>query len=674
MLERVSTHPAITPERDVTRQHVLVRDYECRGRLDLRKVGAHRYASDPDTSVLCAAYATDSEPVKLWTPGDAVPPEFVEAANNPGWITVAHHTAFEMAIERHILGPRVGWPLIPIEQQRDTMAMALAMSLPARLETVARALELKNQKDMVGHRLMLMMSKPRKPRKDEDPGKVHWFEGEDRLARLYEYCRQDVEVERELFGRLRPLSDSEQALWALDAVINQRGFQVDRALAEAARKIAQAAGPEIDAELAEVTGGMATSVNQIAKLMAWMEQQGSHVKDLRQKTVQELLETAELPPKVRRAVELRQDGGQAAVKKISKLLEHADADGRVRGSLQFHRASTGRWGGQGPQPQNMKRPEVEDIGAAISAVATGSHEHVRSLYPRTLALLGDLGRSLIVAAPGHVLIGADFSAIESRVLAWAANEEWKVESYRRFDATQDPKDEVYCATAGRIFRVPPGTYTKDSPQRAVGKTCDLAFGYMGGLAAWRKFEPDRFTDAEVEQFKAEWRAAHPNIKNFWYALDRAAWAAVRDRGRVVPCGPVVFKCDGAFLFLKLPSGRKLAYPVARNKQNDAQHGVVLFADNSAGRWHDCRGGRGSYGGVWTENVVQAIARDLLTGAMQRVEAAGYPIVLHVHDEIVAEVPEGFGSPEEFTKLMTRKPAWALTLPIAATAWAGQRFR
>ena len=192
--------------------HVLHRDFETRGVLLLNKVGAHRYVADPGTSVLCCAYAVDNEPVKLWTPGDPVPPEFFEAANNPNWTVAAHNDAFETIVEQHILGPRFGWPLIPIERHVCTMAMALALSLPAKLEGVARALEQRHQKDAVGQRLMHEMSKPRKARKDEDPTSVYWFDDQERLGRLYEYCRSDVEVERELFARLPPLSSSEQAV------------------------------------------------------------------------------------------------------------------------------------------------------------------------------------------------------------------------------------------------------------------------------------------------------------------------------------------------------------------------------------------------------------------------------------------------------------------------------
>jgi DNA polymerase len=346
----------------------------------------------------------------------------------------------------------------------------------------------------------------------------------------------------------------------------------------------------------------------------------------------------------------------------------------MRGAFRYHGAATGRWAGEGFQPQNLKRPVVEDLVAAIDAVGTGDYAHLKKLYPRPLAVVGDCSRSMICAAPGHRLIGGDLNAIESRDLAWLAGEDWKLDAYRRFDATKNPRDEPYCETACRIFRVPSGSYTKDSPERRVGKTCDLAFGYQGGLNAWRKFEPDRFTDAEVEAFKVEWRAAHPATVKFWHNIDRAAVLAVRERGQVVRCGRIDLKSTGAFLLLKLPSGRKIAYPQPRLiTESGSNRCRVVFADNAAGQFKDCRNGQGAYAGTWTENIVSGIARDLLAAAMRRVEAAGYPIVLHVHDELVCEVPDGFGSTEEFTRLMTRKPAWALELPIAASAWTGPRY-
>jgi DNA polymerase bacteriophage-type len=630
--------------------HVLHRDYETRSRVRLGSVGAHQYAADPSTEVLCCAYAVDDNPVQLWTPGDPVPSEFIEAACNPTWIVVAHNDQFETAIEQHLLHPRYNWPLVPIEQHRCTMAMSLACGLPARLSTAADALELSNRKDKAGERLMHQTSKPRKAHKDENPANIYWFDDQERLERVYSYCKQDVETERAT-----------------------RGFCVDRAFAEAARKIARAAAPEIDQELADLTGGAVTGINQVAKLLAWLQAQGCTLQKLDKKAIERQLVNTELSVQVQRVLELRLGGAQAAAQKINALLTRAGNDDRVRGAFRYHGATTGRWAGEGFQPQNLKRPAVNDLDAAIAAISTGDYEHVRKLYPRPLSIIGDCNRSMICAAPGHTLIGADFSSIESRVLAWIAGEEWKLDSYRRYDATCDPRDEPYCVTACKIFDKPAGTFTKDSPERNVGKTCDLTLGYMGGLNAWRNFEPDRFTDDEVKTFNKEWRAAHPKIKAFWYQIDRAAWTAAHNRGRVVPCGRVAFKCVGAFLQLKLPSSRKLAYPLPHIEIEDERNQVVVFADNAAGQFKDCRHGNGAYGGLWTENVVSGIARDLLTDAMLRIEAAGYPIVLHVHDEVVAEVPEGFGSADEFTRLMTRKPAWALDLPIAAKAWTGSRY-
>jgi DNA polymerase len=654
-------------------QHVLHRDYETRSTLELQNVGPWKYASGDYTDLWCCAYAVDDQPVKLWRPGDPAPPEFMQAAADPSWLLCAHNAPFEIAIEHFIMQRRYGWPKIPLQRQRCTMAAALALALPSKLELVAEALELLHRKDKAGQRLMLLMSKPRRPRKGEDPKGIYWFDDEDRLQRLGRYCCDDVESEREAYQQLRPLSPEEQQLWLLDLRINARGFFADRQLAEAARAIAQAAAPELDAELAQLTTGSVTSINQVARLKVWLSQQGCIADTLEKAAIENLLAADNLPPTVRRALELRQSGAQAAAKKIDALLSRCDRDGRIRGALRYHGASTGRWAGNGVQPQNLKRPQIEDVDAAIAAIATGDYQHVCSLYPKPLAVIGDISRSMIRAAPGHQLIGADFSSIESRALAWISNEEWKLDSYRRFDATQDPRDEPYCITACKIFRVRDGTFNTESPERKVGKTCDLAFGYQGGLNAWRKFEPDRFSDAEVEQFKLEWRAAHPQIKKFWYGIDRATWQAVRQREHVIHCGRLLLKCTGMFLFIKLPSGRKLAYPFPRIAVEDLEHEVVVFKDASSGQWRDCRGGNGAYGGLWTENIVSAISRDLLAAALIRLERAGYRVVLHVHDEIITEVPFGFGSTEEFTKLMTVSPSWAVGLPIAAKAWCGPRF-
>jgi DNA polymerase bacteriophage-type len=671
MHEPPRRHTAV--RANVAIEHTLHRDYETRSRIDLRKVGAAVYAADPSTEVLCAAYAVNDGPVRLWHPQDPVPPEWFEAATNPSWTVCAHNDAFESAIELHILHPRHGFPLIPPERHRCTQAASLALGLPARLSLLADVLELVNRKDAAGERLMHQLAKPRKARKGEDPAALYWFDDSDRFLRLDAYCVQDVEVEREAHRRLLPLSDAEHALWVLSNQINARGFHVDREFAEAARRIAKDAAPEFDAEIADITGGAVTGINQIARLAQWLQLQGCAISKLDRKAIEELLDDDQLAAPVRRALELRLGGAQAATKKIDALLARAGSDDRVRGAFRYHGASTGRWAGEGFQPQNLKKPVVEDLDGAIVAVMTGDYVHLKQLYPQPLAVVGDCSRSTITAGPGHVLIGADLSSIESRVLALVAGESWKIDAYRRFDATRDPRDEPYCATACKIFRVPDGSFTKESKERGVGKTCDLAFGFQGGLRAWRKFEPGRFSDDEVETFKTEWRAAHPKIVQFWHDIDRAAVNAVRKRGSVVCCRPVALKCAGAFLQIKLPSDRKLFYPFPRIIVNDRGGYRVVFADNANGRFVDCRQGQGAYGGTWAENVVSGIARDVLAEAMFRVEAAGHTIVLHVHDEIVAEVRCGVDDEQEFINLMTCKPAWAPELPIAASAWSGPRY-
>lgn len=365
--------------------HVLHRDYETRSRdVDLKVVGAHKYATGAGTEIICAAYAVDDHAVQSWIPGDPVPPEFKETARNPNWTVAAHNDAFETAIELHILGPRFGWPTIPIERHVCTMATALAAGLPAKLGAAADALELANRKDAAGEQLMHQMAKPRRPRKGEDPAGTYWHEDPERLERLRSYNKQDVEVERELHGSLPAPTSPEHALWVLSNKINDRGFHIDRLFAKSARKIAQAAAPEIDAELAAITDGTVTAINQIARLLAWLQQQGCAAKTLDKKAVEKLL-AGDLPhPGVRRVLELRQGGAQAAVKKINALLARAGNDDRVRGAFKHHGAATGRWSGEGFQPQNLKRPAVEDVEAAIAAVSTGDYAHVKERYAQPL--------------------------------------------------------------------------------------------------------------------------------------------------------------------------------------------------------------------------------------------------------------------------------------------------
>jgi DNA polymerase len=655
--------------------HVLHIDLETRGVLDLRKVGTQKYAADPRTEITLLAYAVDDGPVQVLRPkDDPIPEPWIEAANDPGWIVVAHNASFEIALMRCILHPRHGFPIIPIERFRCTQAAALRLALPARLGRLADALEFANRKDAAGERLMHQMSKPRRARKDEDAGAVHWFDDEERVQRLGGYNAQDVEVEREAHDELPALPQSEQQNWLLSCRINDRGFRIDRPLVEAMRRIAQAAAPEIDAEIATITGGAVTGINQIARLLTWLKAHGYAAKSLKAAAVEQQLAKEDLSPEMRRALELRLGGAQAAVKKLDAALAWAGDDDRVCGAFVYHGAATGRWSSTGLQVHNLKRPEVEDVDAAIAAVRTGDYQHVRARYPRPLAVIGDVLHAMLIPATGCEFVGADFATIEARVLAWLAGEDWKLDQFRRYDATGNFEDHLYARSAASALRLAPSSIRKGTPEYHIGKVRELAFGYQGGVRAWRQFDPDRFTDEEVLAQRNAWRAEHPAIRRFWYDVDRAARLAVRERGQLVAYRCLRFKCGRGFLQMQLPSGRRIAYPQPRIIEDDQQRQSVVFMDNALGQWRECRHGDGFYGGAWTENAVSGIARDLLVEAMHRVEAAKYPIVLHVHDELVAEVPLGFGDTQEFRRLMTRRPSWAPDLPIAASAWRGSRYQ
>jgi DNA polymerase len=450
----------------------------------------------------------DDGPVKLWTPGDPTPPEFIEAARNPDWVVSAFNDNFERQIERHIMNPRYGWPIIPLERHRCTQARALASALPASLGMAALAVGLDHQKGNT--RLMVQMAKPRRPRKNEDLDGIYWFDDLDRRAALHSYCAQDVETERELSRRLPPLSQNEQALWVLDAQINDRGFYTDAILLAGAIRITETAGASINTELRDLTG--ISNVNATSQILSWLKEHGYEPSDLRRKTIKAALADDTHDRIVRRVLELRQAGAQAAVKKLTRFSRGRSDDGRVRGAFRYHGAATGRWSSLGVQVHNLKRPETKDLGAAIEAIANGE--------PQPLSVVGDVSRAIVCASPGHRLIAADFIGIESRLTAWMSGQQSKLDAWVKFDRTKDSKDEPYYLI-GVQMGVP------EDQARTIGKTADLAFGYMGGVGAWRTLAPaDASSDDEIKKKQRQWRGLHTDTVKCWYALDRSAKAAI----------------------------------------------------------------------------------------------------------------------------------------------------
>ena len=653
-------------------------DLETRSTVDLKKVGIFVYASDPTTEVWCACYAVDDGPVQTWTPGEPCP-EVVAQAILEDWVFMAHNAQFEATLWAGVLAPRYGWPPPGHRQWRCTMAMALAMALPGHLEGAAAAAGLDNAKDAAGSRLMMQMCKPRSvtdPSKGLDLGQpaITWWDTPDRVDRLIEYCRQDVELERELSKRIRPLSQKEQALWQLDQAINRRGVTVDVELALAAQPIIDTAMARLNVEMKRITDGEVQACSNTGQLSAWLRSKGySDVASVDKAALGDFYIYQEhRGGPVARAIQLRQEAGMSSTAKLRAMVAVAGEDGRARGLFRFHKATTGRWAGALIQVQNMPRGKMtpRSLAGAMELIAAGDIDGLDMIYGPPLQVISSCLRGFIRAAPGHELITADFSAIEARAVAWLAGEEWVLDVFRG-------DGKIYEHAAAGIYNVPKAQVTKD--QRFIGKISVLALGYQGGVGAFqamaRAYGLD-LPDDRADEIKLAWRKANPNIVQFWYAVERAAVAAVRSPGEVFRTGKVMFKQSGSFLFARLPSSRLICYPypsVEKEMMTWGQEKDCLYfrgEDAITHAWTQLK----TYGGRLVENIVQAVARDLLAEAMLRLEDAGYPVVMHIHDEVVCEVPEGTGDLKKFEGVMASVPGWAAGLPMAVEGWIGSRYR
>lgn len=663
-------------------------DFESRSPVDLKKAGVYVYAEHPDTSVLCAAYGfTSDNTVHLWVPGDPLPARIGDHVAGGGTV-VAHNAAFERIIWRECMA-RLGWPVPDLRQWRCTMAQAFAMALPGDLASLAGALRLDVRKDLDGSRLMLKMCKPRKPRKGEPEDALLWHEDPADLERLYEYCRQDVRTEMAADKKLLRLRPSEQELWYLDQTINDRGINVDRDLAHRALEVVEHATVGLNREMNLIAGGAVSGVTKVADLKTWIEDYGYPTDSLAKDVLAELLERSDLPPEVEEALLLRQEGGKASVAKISALLRGCSADGRARGLLQFHAASTGRWGGRRFQPQNLKRPERKgEISQAIDDLLAMPSDIFCSIYDRPLTSVSDCLRGMVRAPSGKRIIARDFSNIEGRTLAWLAGESWKIEAFNAFDAGTG--HDIYRITAAGILGKTPDQVdggAKDGPERqGYGKVPELALGYQGGVGAFQAMAKNyrvRLSDTVADEIKRGWREKHPRTVLLWRGYEDAAFAAVEQPGTTHSFRGIMFKVFAKILFAKLPSGRTLCYidPNIREKTMpwlDYETGkkakkltVSYMGVNSYTRqWQR----EYIYGGKWAENITSAVARDVMAESMDRLEKAGYPIVLSVHDEIVCEAPEGRIDEAEFDRLVTQLPPWAQGLPIAAGGFVAERYR
>jgi DNA polymerase len=629
-------------------------DFETRSAVDLRKTGVYKYAADQSTDIWCMAYkAPWSDDVLVWQPGDEMD-VCLEDWIVEGGLLSAWNANFERTIWNEIMVSRYQWPRTNIKQWRCTMAQASAMGLPRALGQAAAVLGVEEQKDKTGAALMLRMARPRKVNAD---GSYTWWDTKDKIEQLIQYCRQDVRTELSVAETLNAMPDAERRLYQLDQRINDRGVALDVDLVHRVKALAGNASVEIDAEIQRLTKGQVKAATNGMDLVAWLNSHGIATKSVDKQTVARLLTSDKLHPVIRQVLTLRQNGAKSSTAKYDAMVNAANADDRMRGLLVYHGAATGRWSGKLVQPQNFPRPqkkqdELDEIIAKLKADKDVSEHGAGTV------LASDLLRSMLIADDGHRLMFADYSAIEARVLAWVAGQNDLVETFRK-------GGDVYKEMASAIYNIDVENVTDG--QRQVGKMAILGCGYgMGG----KRFAEQCATmgikvdEDEAKRIVAVYREKNDRIAQYWRDIEQEFVEMVKGAGRV---GTVP---------LPLPSGRSLTYHNPRIIQRETPWGAMrdtaqVDTLNSVTRqWTS----QIIWGGLLTENVVQATARDLMATAMMALEVKGYNVILSVHDEIISEVPDGFGSLDEMIDIMTQVPAWAQGCPINAEGKEGKRYR
>jgi DNA polymerase len=645
-------------------------DIETFSQISLKEHGAYIYAAHASTGIHFLCFAVDDGEVQVWRPGEPVSEPF---ANPAGYFFVSDQWDFERAIHARILVGCYEFPPIPIGNQDCAQRLALANAYPAELGLRCEALGLPYRKDPEARKAMLRLGRPQtaKRKKAADPAAR-----ERDLALLLRRCQTDVEATRAAYNspRFGPRLPQERELLLLDAAINARGIRANVPFLEAVRTLATAERNAINTRLDELTAGVVTSVDQVARIKTAINAHGHDLTTLNKRSVSAAL--AHQPDAfVRELLELRQRGAIASVRMAKRLLAHTNpADGRIRGALRIYGTGPGRWSSPGAQLHNLRRNDAEYPACLVDALLAGDRAAL-ARYGNPLGVISELSRAALCAQSGYTLICADLGAIESRVLAWFAGEHWKLDAYRQYDRTGDKTIEPYRVVAAKMLRKDIGAIT--SAERQQGKCGELASGFGGSVGAWRRIAgDDGRSDEEIKVIINQWREAHPAIRMFWRDLARAARVAIRTGQPILvapaPRPPIIAAFDGYALTLALPSGRAINYPGARiipnAKFEDADPDIEFF-DNARGQWQPVR----AWFGTLVENVVQGTARDLLAAALLRFEARGLPAVFHCHDEVVVEVPEGALSEQEVLAILLEPPAWAVGLPLGGKVHSGPLY-
>lgn len=635
---------------------VLGIDIETFSDVDLIKCGVYAYADSPAFEVLLFAYSFDGEETQIidLAQGETIPAE-VESAIFDDSIT---KTAFNANFERTCLSRYFGTKLSPGSWHCSAVQAAM-LALPRSLEDVGAVLGLDKQKMKEGKELIRYFCVPCKPTK-ANGGRTRNlpYHAPEKWELFKTYCKRDVDVEKAIRQKLNnfPIPESEMEMYRLDQEINDRGVLVDLALVHQAISCESLHKEIVTKRAYELTG--LENPNSVAQIKGWLTGRGMEIDSLSKKAVADLIK--ETDGEVEELLKLRLLMAKTSVKKYEAMERSVCKDGRVHGLLQFYGANrTGRWAGRLVQVQNLPQNHIVDLELARNLVKQGRFEDVELFYDSTPNVLSELIRTAFIPKQGCRFLVADFSAIEARVLAWLSGEQWRLDVFASHG-------KIYEASASAMFHVPIEEITKGSPLRQKGKISELALGYGGSVGALTSMGALNMglAEEELSPLVSTWRNANPHITQFWWDVDVAAIKTVTEK-RETRVGRITFFYQSGILFAMLPSGRKLAYVKPRMAVNKfGRNGLTYEGIGESGKW----GRIETYGPKLVENIVQGTARDLLAEAMLRLKKRGYQIVMHIHDEVVLEVPDGVSSVEEVCSIMAEQPDWAVGLPLRADGY------
>ena len=637
-------------------ERVLEMDIESFSDVDLIKCGVYAYADSPAFEILLFAYSFDGGETQIidLAQGEKFPAEVEDAIFDVSVTKTAYNANFERTCLSKYFGR-----YIPPESWHCSAVQAAMLALPRSLEDVGRVLGLDEQKMKEGKELIRYFCIPCKPTK-ANGGRMRNLpcHAPEKWELFKTYCKRDVDVEKSIRRKLHnfPIPESEMELYRIDQRINDRGVLVDMKLVRNAVSCERLHKEVVTKRAYELTG--LENPNSVAQLKGWLGDKGMEAESLSKKAVAEMI--AETDGEVEELLRLRLMLAKTSVKKYEAIERSACSDGRVHGMLMFYGANrSGRWSGKNVQLHNLPKNYLPDLELARELVKQGRFEDIELLYDSTPNVLSELIRTAFIPKPGCRFVVADFSAIEARVMGWLSGEEWVLDVFRG-------DGKLYEMTASRMFGIPMSEIGKGSSERAKGKVASLACQYggsSGALVSMGALDMG-LTEEELPPLVAAWRKANPHMVQFWWDVDAAAVKAVTEKQKT-KVGKIIFEYKSGILFITLPSGRKLSYVKPRMAVNKfGRDGLTYEGISENKKWSRIE----TYGPKLVENIVQGTARDLLAEAMLRVEKKGYPIVMHCHDEIIAEVPEGTGSVDEMCEVMAVQPEWAEGLPLRADGY------